>query len=75
VGPFRPSSRDLWLLVRRASPTRVTVGGVAIPRVSAAELPTETRSAWTVDDSGVVNVRLHDDFAATEVTVEGAERP
>jgi alpha-glucosidase len=75
TGPFRPASRDLWLLVRRASPARVTVGGVAVPRVSAAELPTGTRSAWTVDESGVVNVRLHDDFAATEVTVEGAERP
>jgi alpha-glucosidase len=75
TGSFRPSPRDLWLLVRRASPARVAVGGVAVPRVTAAELATATRSAWAVDDSGVVNVRLRDDFTAIEITVEGPERP
>ena len=74
-GPFRPPSRDLWLLVRRAAPARVTVGGAAIPRVSVAELATQRNAAWAVDESGVVNVRMRDDFAATEVIVEGPERP
>ena len=74
-GPFRPAPRDLWLLVRRAAPARVTVAGAAIPRVSVTELATQRNAAWAVDDSGVVNVRMRDDFAATEVIVEGAERP
>ncbi|PYQ81358.1 MAG: hypothetical protein DMG03_20245, partial [Acidobacteria bacterium] len=65
--------RDLWVLVRRASPARVSIGGVEIPRVSPAELGTQTRSAWALDEGGVVTVRLRDDFTATDVTVEGAE--
>ena len=73
TGPYRPLPRDLWVLVRRASPARVSIGGVEIPRVSPAELGTQTRSAWALDEGGVVTVRLRDDFTATDVTVEGAE--
>ena len=74
-GAFRPAPRDLLLLVRRASPARVAVAGVAIPRVSAAELAAQRHTAWAVDENGVVNVRMRDDFIATEVIVEGPERP
>lgn len=70
AGAFRPASRDLWLLVRREPPARVTVGGTAIPRVTTAELATHAGAAWTVDESGVVTVRLHDDFVATTVSLE-----
>jgi len=72
AGPFRPASRNLRLLVRRESPSRVTIGGATVPRVSLAELATQTSAAWAVDEAGVVNVRLHDDFAAIEVSIEGA---
>jgi hypothetical protein len=71
-GPFRPAARDVWLLVRRDAPARVTVGGAAVPRVTMAELASRTGAAWSVDEAGVVNVRLHDDFAATEVSIESA---
>jgi alpha-glucosidase len=73
-GPFRPASRDLWLLVRRDAPAVVMVGGAALPRVTMAELASRTGAAWSVDEAGVVNVRLHDDFAATEVSIGGAAR-
>ena len=73
VGPFRPASRDLWLLARRAAPVRVTVGGTAVPRVAFAELATHAGAAWAVDESGVVTVRMHDDFAATTASLEGVE--
>jgi alpha-glucosidase len=72
TGPFRPAGRDLWLLVRRGSPSRVTVGDAAVPRVGLADLATQKSAAWAVDEAGVVNVRLHDDFAATQVSIEGA---
>jgi alpha-glucosidase len=71
-GPFRPASRDMWLLVRRAPPARVTVGGAAVPRVPFAELATHIGAAWAVDESGIITVRLHDDFVATSVSIEGA---
>jgi alpha-glucosidase len=71
AGPFRPASRDLWLLVRRAPPARVTIGNAAVPRVPFAELATRTGPAWAVDESGVVNVRMHDDFVATAVVLDG----
>ena len=74
-GPFRPASRDLLLLVRRAAAARVTVAGAAIPHVRLAELAAERNAAWAVDENGVVNVRMRDDFSATEVIVEGSERP
>jgi hypothetical protein len=73
-GAFRPASRDLWLLVRRAPPQRVTVGGAAIPLVTFAELATRAGAAWAVDESGVVTVRMHDDFVATSVLMQGAGR-
>jgi hypothetical protein len=72
AGPFRPAGRDVWLLVRREPPARVTVGGAAISRVTFAELATHAGPAWSVDESGVVTVRLHDDFVATNVSIEGA---
>jgi hypothetical protein len=71
-GAFRPASRDLWLLVRRAPPARVTVGGAAVPRVPFAELATHPGAAWAVDGAGVVTVRVHDDFVQTSVSIEGA---
>jgi ethanolamine ammonia-lyase small subunit len=73
-GTFRPASRDVWLLVRRAPPARVTVGGAAVPRVTFAELATRAGAAWAVDESGVVTVRMHDDFVAMSVSMEGAGR-
>jgi alpha-glucosidase len=72
AGPFRPASRDLWLLVRREPPGRVTLGGAAVSRVAFAELATHPAPAWAVDESGVVTVRMHDDFVATNVSIEGA---
>ena len=50
----------------------MTVGGAAVPRVGLADLATQKSAAWAVDEAGVVNVRLHDDFAATQVSIEGA---
>ena len=73
-GPFRPASRDPWLLVRRQSPSRVAIGSTTVPRVPIEELATRQGAAWALDAEGVVNVRLHDDFAATEVSIEGAAR-
>ena len=72
TGTYRPASRDLWLMVRREPPARVTVGGAAVPRVTMAELATHAGAAWAVDESGVVTVRMHDEFAATTVSIEGA---
>jgi len=42
--PFRPRRPRSVALVRRESPSRVTVGGATLPRVSLAELATQ-RSA------------------------------
>ena len=75
AGPYRPASRDVWLLARRAAPARVTAGGAPIPRVTFAELATHAGAAWSVDESGVVTVRMHDDFVATTVSLEGVEAP
>ena len=72
TGSFRPARRDLWLLVRRDSPSRVTVGAAVVPHVTMAELGKQTSAAWAVDEDGVVNVRMRDDFAATVVSIDGA---
>jgi hypothetical protein len=74
AGPFRPAGRDVWVLVRREPPARVTVDGAAVPRVTFAELATHAGPAWAVDESGVVTVRMHDDFVATNVSIEGTAR-
>jgi alpha-glucosidase len=70
AGAFRPASRDLWLLVRRELPSRVTIGGTPVPRVTMTELATHAGPAWAMDEAGVVNVRLHDDFGAMEISIE-----
>jgi hypothetical protein len=74
TGTYRPASRDLWLLARREPPARVTIGGAPIARVPFAELASHAGPAWAVDESGVVTVRMHDDFAATTVSLEGTGR-
>ena len=71
-GPYRPASRDVWLLVRRESPSRVAVGSTTVPRVAIGELRTHLGAAWAVDADGRVNVRFADDFLTTEVSIEGA---
>jgi alpha-glucosidase len=70
IGPFRPHSRDVWLRVRRDKPSRVTINGAPVPRVSMEQLGTQTAPAWAVDDRNIVNVRMHDGFTATQVSVE-----
>ncbi len=74
AGSFRPAPRDLWLLVRRDAPARVTIDGAMAPRVDIVELATRTGTAWAIDDAGIVNVRMRDEFKAIEVSIESASR-
>jgi alpha-glucosidase len=75
AGPYRPAARDLWLLVRRDAAARVSIDGNEVAQVAFADLATRTGTAWAVDDSGIVNVRMRDEFAAREITIEGASPP
>jgi alpha-glucosidase len=66
-GPSRPTARDLVLELRGAAePSAVTVGGEALARLAPGAKP---GPGWTVDDAGVLRVRVPDRFAVMVVDV------
>jgi alpha-glucosidase len=66
-GAYRPAARDLVLEVRGVTaPARVSAGGLELTRLA----PDAARGVgWTIDDAGVLRVRVPDRFAATTVEV------
>jgi alpha-glucosidase len=65
-GPYRPAARDLVLEVRGvAAPARVSAGGQELVRLA----PDAKGPGWTVDDAGVLRVRVPDRFAAMALDI------
>jgi alpha-glucosidase len=66
-GPYRPAARDLVLELRGATaPSAITADGQALTHLAAGA---KSGAGWTVDDDGVVRVRVPDRFAAMKVDV------
>jgi alpha-glucosidase len=66
-GPYRPDVRDLVIEIRGATePASVTAGGAPLSRIAPGA---RSGVGWTLDDAGVLRVRVPDRFEATAIDV------
>jgi alpha-glucosidase len=66
-GPYRPAARGLVLELRGATePASVTADGQALARLAAGAA---AGPGWSLDDAGILRVRVPDRFAETVIDV------